>query len=240
MQGRSCGAVYALVIFGLWDMSSYHAHELQSSGLLLQRVVRQLARPREMAALARAYFEVANSGFFVPQWYREHYPDVAARGGSPLLHFLRHGIYEGRNPSGFFDVAAYLRANPDVRRSRLNPLLHFLRAGRAALRSPVALQNPFCNICFNRTFLPGPGGRMSASGLPPRCRQCDSLERHRALRRTGIGCRGRCGRRRRFYSSAPIPASMGLGLEVMKYRHTAERIPWTFRTSIVRRAHTIS
>jgi SAM-dependent methyltransferase len=39
-----------------------------------------------------------------------------------------------------------------------------------------------CNICGNNTFIGGPGGRMSASGAPPRCEKCQSLERHRAYR----------------------------------------------------------
>lgn len=39
-----------------------------------------------------------------------------------------------------------------------------------------------CNICGNKKFGGGPGGRMSASGFPPRCEKCQSLERHRAYR----------------------------------------------------------
>ena len=36
-----------------------------------------------------------------------------------------------------------------------------------------------CNICDKTTFLPGPGGRTSRSGLNPLCSWCRSLERHR-------------------------------------------------------------
>ncbi len=39
-----------------------------------------------------------------------------------------------------------------------------------------------CNICGHKGFGAGPGGRMSASGLPPRCEKCNSLERHRAYK----------------------------------------------------------
>ena len=39
-----------------------------------------------------------------------------------------------------------------------------------------------CNICGGSEFLPGPGGRNSVSGKPPRCADCDSLERHRIVR----------------------------------------------------------
>ena len=40
---------------------------------------------------------------------------------------------------------------------------------------------PFCNICGNVYFLPGPNGRLS-QGNPPKCATCGSLERHRILR----------------------------------------------------------
>jgi len=36
-----------------------------------------------------------------------------------------------------------------------------------------------CSICGNAGFVPGPNGRMTADGLPPRCTNCGSLERHR-------------------------------------------------------------
>ena len=40
-----------------------------------------------------------------------------------------------------------------------------------------------CDICGGTAFAAGPGGRLAASGKPPRCEGCDALERHRALRR---------------------------------------------------------
>jgi SAM-dependent methyltransferase len=40
-----------------------------------------------------------------------------------------------------------------------------------------------CNICDGRIFGPGPSGRLSIDGHPPRCVGCGSLERHRVARR---------------------------------------------------------
>jgi hypothetical protein len=40
-----------------------------------------------------------------------------------------------------------------------------------------------CNICGGAEFEPGPRGRLSPDGGQPRCTECGSLERHRALRR---------------------------------------------------------
>jgi SAM-dependent methyltransferase len=39
-----------------------------------------------------------------------------------------------------------------------------------------------CNICGGSEFSPGPHGRLSIAGKPPRCVNCGSLERHRAIR----------------------------------------------------------
>lgn len=39
-----------------------------------------------------------------------------------------------------------------------------------------------CTICGGTEFEPGPAGRMTADGLPPRCSTCWSLERHRGFR----------------------------------------------------------
>lgn len=42
---------------------------------------------------------------------------------------------------------------------------------------------PSCNICGGRRFSSGPNDRSSPSGKRPRCRRCQSFERHRAFRR---------------------------------------------------------
>ncbi len=39
-----------------------------------------------------------------------------------------------------------------------------------------------CGLCSGREFTPGPAGRLAATGRPPACARCGSLERHRALR----------------------------------------------------------
>lgn len=39
-----------------------------------------------------------------------------------------------------------------------------------------------CNICGGEEFAAGPNGRLTASGKPPRCAGCGSLERQRSVR----------------------------------------------------------
>lgn len=49
-------------------------------------------------------------------------------------------------------------------------------------QSVAPARPPACNICGGRSFVPGPGGRLSRNRKEPRCEGCGSLERHRAIR----------------------------------------------------------
>ncbi|MBB2963697.1 glycosyltransferase [Methylobacterium sp. R2-1] len=62
--------------------------------------------------------------FFDPAFYRSAYPDVAAGGGDPLLHYLDHGWLEGRDPSAVFSTLFYLDRHL-ADRAPINPLLHY-------------------------------------------------------------------------------------------------------------------
>jgi len=48
-----------------------------------------------------------------------------------LMHFLRFGWKEGRDPSPYFNTNYYLNQNQDVRKAGINPLVHFLQKGLA-------------------------------------------------------------------------------------------------------------
>jgi GT2 family glycosyltransferase/glycosyltransferase involved in cell wall biosynthesis len=75
-------------------------------------------------------------GFFDPQWYQSRYPDVPGSGFVPIVHFIRLGIAERRDPNPFFDSEWYTERYPDVSAGGLHPLLHYLKAGAAELRDP--------------------------------------------------------------------------------------------------------
>lgn len=68
-------------------------------------------------------------GLFDAEWYRAHYPDVAASGLAPWEHFVRYGALLGRRPGPGFDPVRYLEANPDVGGAATPPLVHYLRDG---------------------------------------------------------------------------------------------------------------
>lgn len=73
---------------------------------------------------------VLKSGLMHEAWYLRQYPDVAAVGIPPALHYVLYGGFEGRDPSPMFSSQAYLDAYPDVRSMKTNPLVHYMQKGR--------------------------------------------------------------------------------------------------------------
>ena len=99
-----------------------------------------LGRIKQEIRIIRDTGLVRKSGFFDAQQYLRNYPDVKKAKINPLVHYLRHGAFEGRNPSPYFDSAWYLSKYQDVYVSGANPLVHFLRFGRFESRKPKAQQ----------------------------------------------------------------------------------------------------
>jgi len=77
-----------------------------------------------------------SSGLFDEAWYLDHNPDVAQAKVDPLLHYLRFGGFEGRDPGPNFSSAWYLDTYEDVKKAGLNPLVHYLKHGRDEGRHP--------------------------------------------------------------------------------------------------------
>lgn len=80
------------------------------------------------------YLLLTRSALFDADWYRRTYSDIAIGENDPVLHYLRDGWREGRQPGPAFDGVNYLIANPDVARAEMNPLVHYHRHGIAAQR----------------------------------------------------------------------------------------------------------
>jgi GT2 family glycosyltransferase/glycosyltransferase involved in cell wall biosynthesis len=90
-----------------------------------------LTASEQEAGLARML-----AGFFDSAWYASRYPDVVTSQIEPLLHFIRFGAGERRDPNRFFDSAWYMEHYPDVQMTGIHPLLHYLSSGAAELRNP--------------------------------------------------------------------------------------------------------
>ena len=78
------------------------------------------------------------SPLFDKKFYKQSYQDVREAKIHPILHYLKFGWKEGRNPSRTFDTNYYLEHNPDVREKEANPLIHFILIGRNEGRNPHA------------------------------------------------------------------------------------------------------
>ena len=82
------------------------------------------------------------SPLFDAEWYLAHYPDVAAAGWDPALHYALVGGVERRNPGPNFDAGWYLDHSTDVAAAGVNPLLHFLQIGASEGRETRTVVEP--------------------------------------------------------------------------------------------------
>ena len=82
------------------------------------------------------YLLIKRSGLFDESYYFLNYPDVRKEDVDPLMHFIKYGWKEGRNPSKFFETSYYLEHNRDVFKKGINPLIHYLRNGGFEGRDP--------------------------------------------------------------------------------------------------------
>ena len=81
-------------------------------------------------ALKNQALLVKRSGIFNEGWYLKTYPDVAEKGVDPIMHYLKFGAAELRNPSPEFDTSWYLTRHPDVAEENMNPVLHYFMFGQ--------------------------------------------------------------------------------------------------------------
>ena len=84
----------------------------------------------------RDYWIIKRSGLFDPIYYLMNNPDVRRADIDPLMHFVKYGWKEGRNPSENFDTSYYFNAYPDVKESGINPFFHYIRHGASEGRNP--------------------------------------------------------------------------------------------------------
>ncbi len=73
---------------------------------------------------------------FDPVFYASAYPEIAAAGVDPLVHYLAFGIDENRDPNPHFDARWYLGRNPDASLVPGGAILHYLHLGIARGLAP--------------------------------------------------------------------------------------------------------
>ena len=75
---------------------------------------------------------------FDPGFYLHKYPDVAAAGVDPFLHFIKYGAQERRKPHALFDPGYYLLGCPAAN-ALSDPLIDFLQGSRRPWVNPHPL-----------------------------------------------------------------------------------------------------
>jgi len=83
------------------------------------------------------YFILKSSRLFDRDYYINEYSDVAEQKLSPIIHFIKYGWLENRNPSKDFNTKFYLDEYPDIKKANLNPLIHYIRYGQKEGRYPL-------------------------------------------------------------------------------------------------------
>jgi O-antigen biosynthesis protein len=146
-----------------WKLTRRLGHALNPAldMLFLLRHLWMLASgsPRNALKYMRTFRALKKSGLFDPSYYLNEYSDVAATPMDPLVHFVKHGAAEKRNPNPFFNTQFYLRRYPDVHESGINPLLHYAIHGWQEGRDPC---EEFCTSTYLRNH-----PDVAAAGINP-------------------------------------------------------------------------
>ena len=111
-------------------------------------------------------FLIRRSGLFDSDWYLAQNPDVKQAKLNGMLHYLRHGGFEGRDPGPRFSSSNYFQIYEDVKKAGMNPLIHYLKYGQregrlAQPEAPAQQVKPVsasyaCPVCKNEVeaFVP--------------------------------------------------------------------------------------
>lgn len=78
------------------------------------------------------YTTIFYSGLFDDKYYLSVYDDIEKSKPfkkDPLLHYIKFGWKEFRNPSDVFSTENYIELHSDVRSLAVNPLVHFIKYG---------------------------------------------------------------------------------------------------------------
>lgn len=73
---------------------------------------------------------IKRSGLFDNTWYLNAYPDVKTAGIDPVVHYVKHGASEGRNPAPSFSTLKYMNAHPNLEDSGINAFFHAIESGK--------------------------------------------------------------------------------------------------------------
>ncbi len=79
---------------------------------------------------------IEKSGLFDVKYYLFTYPDVRQHDIDPIMHYIKYGVHEERNPSAHFNTNYYLSVYQDIDVNKINPLFHYIVFGYKENRNP--------------------------------------------------------------------------------------------------------
>ena len=91
---------------------------------------------KKVLRLIHDYLIIRRRGLFDAGYYLKKNPDVRHSDIDPLLHFIKHGWQEDRDPNSVLNISYYLEQNQDVKNNQINPLVHYIRYGKIEGRKP--------------------------------------------------------------------------------------------------------
>ncbi|MDO6838034.1 hypothetical protein Q4602_00985 [Paraglaciecola chathamensis] len=114
--------------------SQFYISKIQSNfiGKLLWFVLFEI----QNKSLKKEHGIIQESGLFDSSWYLTKYPECSVFKMTPIMHYVKYGWREGKNPSVGFDTSWYLNTNSDIKAVGVNPLIHYILFGKSEGRSP--------------------------------------------------------------------------------------------------------
>lgn len=73
---------------------------------------------------------IRKSELFDKKYYLFTYPDVRNKNVEPIMHYIKYGAKEGRNPHADFITEFYLNKYKDISVDRINPFAHYILYGK--------------------------------------------------------------------------------------------------------------
>ena len=102
---------------------------------------------------------IVASNMFDVKYYLFSYADIRLADVDPIMHYIKTGWIEGRNPSPDFDTNFYLNTYEDIKKLNINPLVHYIQFGQHEGRitqhvATTSGNNPHQNLdkTNNQTF----------------------------------------------------------------------------------------
>ncbi len=94
--------------------------------------------------LFNAHYQILRKSLcFDFDFYLDHNSDVLESGLDPLVHYVKKGFTELRQPGPLFDSQYYVMQVPSIIEQGQDPLLHFITGGWRAGNKPNPLFDPF-------------------------------------------------------------------------------------------------